>query len=71
MNKLQALNYIVSYPGSIVKLDWWNDFMGIKYENNQFVSIPGVKIELEFLQDGNFLISDYFNDKELGGLFSL
>lgn len=71
MTKTEALKYIKNNPGKIVKLDWWDQYMGIKYENNKIVSIPGAEIDTNFLQEGNYIKSNYFKDKELGGLFAI
>lgn len=71
MKKNEALEYIKNHPGVIVKLDWWDDYMGIKSDGNKFYSIPGDEIDIKFLLSGNYVISSYIQDSELGGLFNL
>lgn len=70
MTKNEAISFMKNNPGVIVKLDWWTMDMGINFDGNKFVSIPGVTIDTKFLLPGVYLLSDYFNDCELGGLFS-
>ncbi len=71
MTKKEALDYMILHPGVVIQIDWWDDSAGIKFVNNKFVSLPGCEIDIKFLlEDANYIISDYFPDKELGGLFS-
>lgn len=53
MTKKEALFYMKNNPGLILKLDWWDDYMGIKFDGNKFISIPGAPIDIKFLLLGN------------------
>jgi hypothetical protein len=73
MTRHQAIRFMKLNPGVYLKLDWWTDNMAIKYDDkkNIFVSGPGVQIDIRFLLSGNYVLSPYKQDIELGGLFAL